>query len=290
MYATLRTSCRLCVPMVFVILAGMSPSLILAEDGSSSKGSASDPKPKENKVPEDQSLDLDEYLKLGIPAHDRPWASVDIARAAKALATLAAKDPAQLPRFSSKRSGELFERIISPKNLDFYRNKTLPVKDRLQAGPEHLTAVSSIVKLYYAAFAKGTVADTEVIELLGVLFQVVEVQMRLVDEFLPTIPKDDPNYDVRMAGLEKTKQGLATTVMGGLQVLTEKDAYRASERLKLLSHMKKTVPAFALRLPANTRKELLQRVEEMTKDPDLKELRTDLEEFNKLLKEAAKEK
>lgn len=61
-------------------------------------------------VPPDESLVIEEYVRLGIPEPQRPW-SLD--EHDQALDTLGRLQRAQLPRYGSDRSGVLFERLLA---------------------------------------------------------------------------------------------------------------------------------------------------------------------------------
>src|SRR6266699_2440073 len=66
------------------------------------------PSQTEGLVPADRSLVVGEYMKAGIPTASKPWSAKEMAATAKGLAALAEKDPNNLPRFESERSGLLF--------------------------------------------------------------------------------------------------------------------------------------------------------------------------------------
>ena len=60
-------------------------------------------------VPSDGSLSIDEYVSIGVPELDHPWSLEEQDQALDALARL---DREQLPRYESKESGALFERLL----------------------------------------------------------------------------------------------------------------------------------------------------------------------------------
>jgi hypothetical protein len=96
--------------------------------------------------------------------------------------------------------------------------------------------------------------------------------LKCVDEFVPTIRPDDPKYAVRMHGLETMKQGLATTVGGCLQTLTERDIYTTAELLRLVGYLQETFPSIIPHLPADSQQETRVRLEKMAHDPAMKDL------------------
>src|SRR5438105_120503 len=60
----------------------------------------------------DNSLPVKEYVDAGVPPIDKPWMEDDYKKAGTALSAIARTDPTKLPRFGSKRSGELFAHVI----------------------------------------------------------------------------------------------------------------------------------------------------------------------------------
>lgn len=230
-------------------------------------------------IPDDLSLTADDYIRLGLPAHDRTWSGNDMGRAAMVLESLAEKDPRQLPRYHSRQSGEVFARMTAAQNLELLRNRSLPVEARLPEALDLVDASNRVMKLYLATFVRKVTGDSEMVELMGAQLRSTVVILELVDEFLPTLDKNDPSYQVRMSGLKQMRQGLATVVAGCLQTLTEKGAYRNSELVRLLDYMQETFPAVVPQLPPGSRMEIMVRLETMAKDPTLKEFAHTLQEL-----------
>jgi hypothetical protein len=230
--------------------------------------------------PRDESLTVEEYIRLGLAAPDREWSGVDMAEAEKVLASLASKGYGQFPRYQSERSGDVFARMTSPQNLSLFRNRSVPLDARFPLAMEYLRASNQISKLYYAAFLKAAARDSEIVELMGAMFRVTAVMFELVDEFLPTIKKDDPTYQVRMQGLEGMKQALGSVVAGGLLTLTDRRSVRSSELARLVGYMQETFPLIVPQLPPGVRVETLIRLEKLQSDPAMKDLQPDLRELH----------
>lgn len=247
----------------------------------SNGGALADPK-----TSSDESLTAEQYLGLGLPAQDREWSGDDMVKAAQILASVAQKGYWQLPRYKSNRSGEVFARLTSPQNLDLFKNRTLPLDARFPQALNHFQANNQVLKLYLAGFLKKEVRDSELVELMGSQFRSTVVMLELVDEFLPTIKKDDPKYQVRMQGLDQMKRGLASVIAGGLQTLTERNSYQGSELVRLVGYMQETFPLIVPRLPPGARTETMLRLEKMQDDPALKDLQPGLGELRSKVKAA----
>ncbi len=200
-------------------------------------------------------------------------------KAEKVLTSLAQKGGRHLPRYKSERSAEVFARLTSPQNFGLFRNRSLPLEARFSQLLDYYQASNQILKLYLSAFLKKDVRDSELIELMGAQLRSTVVVLELVDELLPTLKKDDPSYQVRIQGLEQMKRGLASVVAGGLQTLTEREIYRASELARLVDYMQETFPLIVPRLPPGARTETVVRLEKMQEDPAFKDLQPGLGEL-----------
>ena len=221
----------------------------------------------------DKSLTSDQYIALGIPATDRTWMGEDMKAAADTLVSLAAQHPEQLPRFESPRSGAVFSRIISAENLGFFREQKLPLESRFPGGVAYLQSHSSILGTYLKAFLKHQCSENEMMELMGSNLRACHMMLDLVDEFWPTLSRDDPSYPVRVRGLEQMRSGLANVVVGSMTALTEEQTYSLAVRLKLLKYCREEFPTIVPKLGHSSQAEVQQKLIKLAGDPKLKPLR-----------------
>lgn len=229
--------------------------------------------------PADKSLPLEKYIEAGLPAHDRNWSGGDMTRAATILMAIAQTDMGHLPRYRSQLSGAAFERLTANENLDMYRDRRLPLEQRLPDALSFMQSGNQILSLYLAAFGQQAVGDSELVELAGAQLRLSVVMIALVNEFLPTLDKDDPTYPVRMNGLRQMKGGLATIVAGSLQTLTESHAYRTSELKRLVGYMQRTFPDILPELPEGSRTEFVVRLRSFSDDPRMQHLNPELDQL-----------
>jgi hypothetical protein len=263
MHPVLRSTCR----TGWLLLA-------LAALGCAETPNAKPPGP--GKLAADESLTPEQYVRLGLPDLHREWSAEDMAKAAKVLSSQKGN---QLPRYKSKQSGAVFARLTSIRNLDVYRGKTLPLDTRYLSTLAYFQNSNEVLKAYVGAFLRYEVTDSEMVELLAAQFRLGVVMLDLVDEYLPTMKKDDPSLKVRINGLDQMRRDLATVVVAGLQTLSERKTYRQSERARLVDYMKETFPAIIPRIPPASRGELLTGLDRIQIDPTLKELQPGLGEL-----------
>lgn len=237
-------------------------------------------------VPADQSLTTEEYINLGMPGPDRTWSDQDMLSAVRVLENLSKSGYQKFPRYQSPRSGAIFSQMTSPKNLEVYADKSLSLEGRLPNALSYYRASNQLFKFYLNGFLKDQVRDSELIEFFGAVLRSTVSLLDLTDELLPTIKKDDPNYDTRMQGMQKMKSGLGSIVSGCLLTLTERQSYRRSELLRLIGYMQETFPTIVKRLSPSGQTETLVKLQQMQKDPKLKDLQPDLGQLQALVKAA----
>jgi hypothetical protein len=207
-----------------------------------------------------------------MPAIDKPWSGDDMARAFSVLEAIFRNDPLQLPRFGSAKSGKMFERMTSREGLSYFRDRSLPIHTRLPQALTFHQSLNNIFKSYYAAFMRKTVSDTEVIELTCAALRVTLVMIELLDEFFPTLDKNDRSYAVRVEGFEKAKTGATVAVTGMIIVLSEREVYRSSERIKLITSLEENLPRLLPHLPRGSQSDIAKQLESLAKDPAYQDL------------------
>ncbi len=271
-------------PLLFVLF--LTPVAGLLDSRCSAWQSTAPIKPQ---APPDRSLSVRDYIQRGLPDPDRVWSAEDLGRAVKILAEVASKDPGRLPRGGSERSGSVFARLIDPENLLLFKDRTLPLQARMPEALAHFESSNQLNKLYLAAMVKRQVGGREMIELFGSTLRSVAMLFDLVDEFLPTLDKNDPKYQIRMQGLARMKRGFASSLAGTLQCLTEAENYEVKDRIILIGYLKETLPSILPRLGEGARNETVVRLESMAKDPALRDLQPALDELKNLVRKLDRE-
>ncbi|MCG8310173.1 MAG: hypothetical protein MI975_22435 [Cytophagales bacterium] len=81
-------------------------------------------------APKDFSLSIDEYMEMGMPGPEKIWDSEDLINANNTLSRIKWEDPRKLPGKGSKKSGKLFDRLISRENLAFLNVDSLALNEK----------------------------------------------------------------------------------------------------------------------------------------------------------------
>ena len=86
--------------------------------------------------------------------------------------------------------------------------------------------------------------------------------------------KDAPILEAQKQGRETMRVGVATVIGGCLQLITEREAYRASELIRLAQSLETTMPVLYAFLPSASQQEIpvrLKRMIEQESDAVLRE-------------------
>ncbi len=225
---------------------------------------------------DDGSLADDEYVALGLAGYDHNWGSSGIADAAVQLRALVQKNPTQLPRYGSARSGKVFARLTSNDNLNALRNAALPLSIRLPALAEYLQGLNDVIRLYVDESKQRHVSGNEVAELYGTRLKAYRSTMELVDAFMQHLGTADPSHQERVAAIEKMRHELAATLGEVIGSLSEPRRFGLAARRRLVDHCSETFPVLVSRLPVVSREELLRQLNDANASPHLANLQPQL--------------
>jgi hypothetical protein len=204
-----------------------------------------------------QATKSDKYVEAGIPAASREWFGSDYARAYETFAS----GRVSLPRFSETQGAKLLERMTSIENFSFHRNRSIPLQTRMEDYLRLMKGANSVLKLYYAnAVNEKEKLYTEMARLLGFMLQVSALGVELVDESIPTIPRDD-KYATRMDALRRFYSDLTTVFVGAEVSLSERNYYSQDDLSAILDAMAITLPRLKKAFAQDYRIELRKKLE-----------------------------
>ena len=204
-----------------------------------------------------QSTKSDKYVEAGIPAASREWVGLDYARAYETFAS----GRVSLPRFSEPEGARLLQRMTSIANFSFHRNRSIPFQARIEDYFKLMQGANSVVKLYYAtAVNKNEKLNMEVARLLAFMLEVAALGSELVDEMIPTMPRDD-KYATRMDALKRWYSDLTTVFVGAEVSLSERHYFSADDLSAILDAMATTLPRLKKAFAQDYRVELRKKLE-----------------------------
>lgn len=168
-----------------------------------------------NRGSKDYSIGNDEYTKLGMPDYKKTWNSDDYSEANITLSTLRDNTPLSLPGKLSKKSGEVFERIVNEENLEFAYDTTIPLKVRAYM-IQHYPRIIGEAENFYSYEEKGKmVYCEEFIEILKFNLDIYHIMLDLSD----IIDKSD---DESLSGFKDGKNSVRYFYLKYITSLTGK--------------------------------------------------------------------
>jgi len=104
--------------------------------------SCSNPKEK------DYSYPLDKYNELGMPDFSRPWKMSEYGDVIATLRYIKNSEPLSLPRKGSRKSGKLFDHLISMENLSFLNLDTFSLYEKAYRMQSFVHVQSEYIVIY----------------------------------------------------------------------------------------------------------------------------------------------
>ena len=210
---------------------------------------SSPPRHQADAPPPDASLEVAQYVELGLPAIDHPWSVEEYSQAAGALQTVAKEGLQRLPRYQSPRSGDVFTRLVATDLIGTLTNeRSAPLERSLHAMP-FIKAASGIQKLYVAALAEHAVGGVEVVELMHSKLDYGLLMVELSEGVVRELPPDDPTYQVRVDALEQLKGGTVGWVGEALKIIALPEKYGRADRARMLNYAECSLPSLFVKMP-----------------------------------------
>jgi len=209
----------------------------------------------------DHTLRPEEYQKLGMPDHKKVWTNDDYVNANITLSSLKINDPLSLPRKNSRKSGELFKRMVNEENLSFIHDTIFPLRTRaytiqyytqFQTEMEHMYTIEHKGKIYYSEELSdlhifGLAVHDKMLELASIInksddedvegikagMQAVRYNyLKLIPRLLGELSKTD-QYSVD--GLDRLSKAVSASVIENHEWMT------SSDKAILVSELKNTI-------------------------------------------------
>lgn len=209
----------------------------------------------------DHTLKPEEYQKLGMPDYKKVWTNDDYTGANITLSSLKMNYPLSLPRKNSKKSGELFRRMVNEENLAFIHDTIFPLRTRaytiqyftqFQTEMEQIYTIEHNGEMYYSnelinIHIFGLTVHDKMLELASIInksddedvegirtgMQAVRYNyMNLVPRLLGELSKTD-RYPVE--GLDRLSKAVSASVINNEEWMTP------SDKNYLLSELKSTM-------------------------------------------------
>lgn len=145
----------------------------------------------QNSLQEDHSFTLEEYHRRGIPEPGLNWEIEDYERVYEQLSQIKYQQPLSLPRKDSKKSGVLFRRLLSPENLAFLENDSLPLHDKVFRIRYYGDFMDDLISIYEDPFKREEYYHVELAYIYANKINVGQEMMNLAKIILSSESKHD---------------------------------------------------------------------------------------------------
>ena len=166
-----------------------------------------------NAKDEDFSLELEQYRQMGVPDPNKVWDFDDIRAAHNLLSAIKWDKPYNLPRKESKKSGILFDRMVTLENMTFLQNDTLKLHEKGYMSLEFLQLVENWKDLYTNPVWEKQYYQRELVD---ININEVRVTQIMVDLTAKIMVSDDPIDIVMQEGVPKIKLNYVSSMINAL--------------------------------------------------------------------------
>ena len=149
----------------------------------------------------DKSLTLDAYLKLGVPDPAKVWDMNDFSQAYGALGKIKWDRPYELPVKDSKKSGLLFEHMLSFENMSFLHNSKLTLNEKA----EYITAFVRVNRYWMDVYSNPVIGNFYHRELIYIQIFNLGIMDNMVNLALEINKSNDPTAVVLKQGVKSIK-------------------------------------------------------------------------------------
>jgi len=164
---------------------------------------------------EDYSLELEQYRQMGIPDPGKVWDFDEIRMAHYSLSGIKWDKPYTLPRKDSKKSGVLFDRMITLENMTFLHNDTLKLYEKGYQSLEFLKLIENWKDLYTNPVWKKQYYQRELVDININEVRVTEIMVDLTKKIMVS----EDSVDIMMQeGVPKIKLNYVSSFINALSV------------------------------------------------------------------------
>jgi len=154
-----------------------------------------------NSLP-DESLSVDEYVRLGMPDPGKPWEMADYTQAYNVLAKIKWEKPHQLPAKDSKKSGLLFDHMMSLEYLSFLQD-TSSLNEKAARISEFMRVYDNWIDIYTVPIIKENRYHREILEIQIFNLRLMEAMVNLAHKINRS---DDPADVALQVGYNSIKE------------------------------------------------------------------------------------
>jgi len=211
-----------------------------------------------NEMKKDLSLTVEEYRKLGMPDQSKVWTNDDYINANITLSSLKANYPLSLPRKDSKKSGAVFNRLVSEENLSFIYDTIYPLRIRAYL-IQHFTGFQSELLQFYSAEIKGE--KPYMAELADINLFSLTVHEKMLELAWKIMDSDDESDQSIASGMNAVKYNYLKLISRLLEEQIKEKEYNENDLQRLSDRLSVSIIKNNTWFPPEDRKTLISHLE-----------------------------
>jgi len=179
----------------------------------------------------DYSLTLEEYKEMGIPDPKKVWDIAEVGIAIDVFSGMKWDKPYNLPRKGSKKSGVLFDRMISLENMQFLHNDTVNLRDKALLSLQFLQIFEKWKDVYTHPMWKRQYYNRELVDININEVRVTETMVELTKKVMAS---NDPSVAMLQQGVPQVKMNYISSLINALNLQSYTSQFLEKD-LELLS-------------------------------------------------------
>ncbi len=187
---------------------------------------------------ERQGISVAEWKAQGGPNPTQPWGEAEMLKGVEVYQSMRRTGTHDLPRKSGEGS-EIFARLISPDNLNFLADDSIPSEARMESLGRYMTGLTQIYLIYTGAAMGGEPYEDEVIEVMIVLIGTEARFMEILQDYLATVDPERKEDELFKSGMRQVQDGLTQSLKGVITVLRDKEVFTRAQLERLAGSLRK---------------------------------------------------
>ena len=163
----------------------------------------------------DYSLSIEEFQNMGMPDPNRIWDSEDIGKAIDVCYSIKWDQPYSLPKKESRKTGILFDRMISLENMSFLHDDALHLSDKAYASLHFLEIFEQWKDVYTHPMWKKQYYHRELVDININEVRVTEIMVELTKKVLVS---NDPKIILLQSGVPQVRMNYVSSLLNAMNL------------------------------------------------------------------------
>ncbi len=242
--------------------------------------SACNQKKNEDLREEDRSFDTEWYIRLGVPDYKTEWSINDYAYALQVLSGIQLKYPHALPVLNSRKSGALFEKLVSDENFSFLNGPSGLIK-KARTLLHFSRLYDELAELYYNPEGQKQYYWRELIEIY--IFG-LKLSQHMLDVGREIELAPDPSLDEFKAGLFEVRDSYIAMAHKIIRTTGQTDFYAEKDLIRLADLISQSLHKNEFWMNPSQKKIIVEALDEVIDETPAPQIKEEYEDIRHQLK------